>query len=109
RVRGGGAVSDSPRPPRGLAPGGAPACIGPFGSLCDAIDQGCAPRQGLHDINCCLPSSSSAGGAFVCEPQKPSECAAESGIDMGGGGGCVPDPGVRLSTTTTVGGSTTPP
>ena len=73
-----------------VAPPGSTTCVTSFASLCDAIDQGC--RQAAHDINCCLPPSSSAGGAFVCEPQKPSECAAESGIDMGGDGSCVPDP-----------------
>jgi len=90
-----------------LAPAGGTACVSSFASLCDAIDQGCTPRQTPHDINCCLPTSSSAGGAFVCEPQKPSECAAASGIDTGGDGGCVPDPCVGLSTTTTVVSTTT--
>src|SRR5436190_13629021 len=88
-----------------VAPPGSTTCVTSFASLCDAIDQGC--RQAAHDINCCLPPSSSAGGAFVCEPQKPSECAAESGIDMGGDGSCVPDPCVGVSTTTTVVGTTT--
>ena len=89
-----------------VAPPGSTTCVTSFASLCDAIDQGC--RQAAHDINCCLPPSSSAGGAFVCEPQKPSECAAESGIDMGGDGSCVPDPcGAVGTTTTTVVGTTT--
>ena len=47
-----------------VAPPGSTTCVTSFASLCDAIDQGC--RQAAHDINCCLPPSSSAGGAFVC-------------------------------------------
>src|SRR5262249_14208966 len=61
--------------------------------------------QQEHDIDCCLPVS---GAPFDCEPQKPSECAAEGGIDMGGDGGCVPDPCASVTTTTFTTSTTLP-
>jgi hypothetical protein len=89
-----------------VAPPGGSACVSSFASWCDAVDQGCTPLQTPHDINCCLPPTSS-GGAFVCEPQKPSECSAAGGTDMGSDGSCVPDPCGGVTTTTTT--STVPP
>ena len=88
------------------APAGGSACVSSFSSACDAVEHGCAPLDTPpHDINCCLPV---AGAPFDCEPQKPSECATEGGIDMGGDGACEPDPCVGVTTTTVTTSTTLP-
>ena len=89
------------------APPGGSACVTAFASWCDAVDQGCTPLDTPpHDVNCCLPPVT-PGGPPDCEPQKPSECAAAGGTDMGGDGSCVPDPCATTGSTTTT--STVPP
>src|SRR5262249_35756919 len=83
-----------------VAPAGGSACASSFASWCDAGDQGCSPLQNPHDIDCCLPPAT-PGGPLDCEPEKPSECTAAGGTDMGGDGSCTPDPCAGVATTTT--------